>query len=106
MSWSLKFDEPIEVGKGEVLRTLRDAGDHIIALSPSETKQPHWHTAVACLLSASEKRGSVVIARIAMMHALNSGKAPPSENGKAPPSEHLRAAAHAPAKQTSRRRSR
>ena len=80
MSWSWKFDEPIEVGNGKVLRTLRDAGDHVIALSPSEAKQPHWQTAVDCLLSASEKRGLVVMARIAMLRALNSGKAPPSEH--------------------------
>jgi hypothetical protein len=27
MSWSLKFDEPVELAKGKPLRTPRDAGD-------------------------------------------------------------------------------
>jgi hypothetical protein len=79
VSWSLKFEEPIEVGKGKALHTLRDAGDHILALSPHETKQPRWQTAVASLLLAAEKRGPIMMARIAIIRALNNGKAPPIE---------------------------
>jgi hypothetical protein len=29
MSWSLKFDEPIVLANGEVLYTLRDAGEYV-----------------------------------------------------------------------------
>ena len=82
MSWSLKFNKPIELGKGRALRTLRDAANHILALSPRETKQEHWQTAVGCLLLAAEKRGPPMMARIAMMKALDNGKAPPSERLK------------------------
>lgn len=33
MSWSLTFDEPIEVAKGKLLRTLRDAAEHVTGLA-------------------------------------------------------------------------
>jgi hypothetical protein len=71
VSWSLKFDKPIELGKGKVLRTLRDAANHILALR---------QTAIGCLLLAAEKHGPLTMARIAMVKALSDGKAPPSEH--------------------------
>jgi hypothetical protein len=83
MSWSLKFDVPIELVKGKALRTLRDAGNYVIALDPRETKQQHWQTAMACLLSAAERSGPVMMARIAMVQALSNRKAPPSERLRA-----------------------
>jgi hypothetical protein len=57
MSWSLKFDEPIMVGKGKPLITLRDAANFIMALPPRQTMKAHWLLAVQCLLAAAEKRG-------------------------------------------------
>jgi hypothetical protein len=53
MSWSLKFDEPIAVGEGEPVRTLRDAGNYLTALPRKESDQPHWQVAAGCLLEAS-----------------------------------------------------
>ena len=79
MSWSLKFNVPIELAKGKSLRTLSDAANHIIDLPPRDTKQQRWQTAMACLLSAAEGRGPLMMARIAMVQALGNGKAPPSE---------------------------
>lgn len=80
MSWALKFNQPIQLGKGKALHTLRDAGNYILALSPRETKREHWQTAIGCLLLAVEKRGPLMMARIAMVKALGNGKAPPSEH--------------------------
>jgi len=40
LSWSLKFDEPIELAKGKPLRTLRDAANYIIALPAREATCP------------------------------------------------------------------
>lgn len=57
MSWSLKFDEPIELAKGKALRTMRDAGEHVAALSPKDAALPHWQLAAQCLLSAAEHGG-------------------------------------------------
>ena len=78
MSWSLKFDKPIELGRGKALHGLRDAANHILALPPSETKKEHWQTAMGCLLLAAEEDGPLMMARIAMVKALGSGKAPPN----------------------------
>lgn len=74
MSWSLKFDQPIDLANGERLHTLRDAANYAIALPARESKQAHWQTAMAVLLSASEKKAPVMIAWIAMMQALQAGQ--------------------------------
>jgi hypothetical protein len=74
MSWSLKFDEPIEFARGKALRTLRDAAKHVLVLPKRETTQEHWQTAMACLISAAEKRAPVMMARIAMMRAISYGR--------------------------------
>jgi hypothetical protein len=80
MTWKAPFDEPIRLANGKALRTLQDAAHHIIALPPRETDQPQWQTAMSCLLAAAERRGPLMIARIAMIKALgNSAKATPSE---------------------------
>ena len=79
VSWSLKFDQPIELGKGKALRSLRDAANHILALPTRETKREHWQTAMGCLLLAAEEHGPLIMARIAMVKALGNEKAPPSE---------------------------
>ena len=78
MTWKAPFAEPIRLANGKILRTLRDAGDHVVSLPPQETKQEHWQAAIACLLSAAEKRGPLMMAHIAMKRALGNGKAPPS----------------------------
>jgi hypothetical protein len=74
MSWSIKFDEPIALAKGKSLRTLRDAGEYVAALPKRHSGLPHWRLAAQCLLSAAEKRGLVMMARIAMVQALSHGE--------------------------------
>jgi hypothetical protein len=78
MSWKAPFDEAIRLANGKTLRTLREAADHIVSLSPRETKQEHWQTAIASLLAAAKKRGPLMMARIAMTKALGHEKASPS----------------------------
>jgi len=46
MSWSTEFDDPIMLANGNVLFTLRDAANHVMALPKTESAQPHWLTAV------------------------------------------------------------
>lgn len=79
MSWSRKFDEPIELAKGKPLRTLRDTGTYITALPKKEAALPHWQLAAQCLLSAAEKSGLVMMARIAMMRALHADNPTPAK---------------------------
>jgi hypothetical protein len=69
--WSRQFDDPIPTGDGGELRTLRDAGVCILALPPAEAEREYWQVAMECLISAAEKGGIVMMARIAMLRALN-----------------------------------
>jgi len=57
ISSSRKFDEPIVVGKGKALRTLRDAGNYVAALPKKVAALSHWQVAASCLLAAVEKGG-------------------------------------------------
>jgi hypothetical protein len=75
MSWSLKFDDPIPLANGKALRTLRDAGNYVTTLPKKEAVSPHWQVAASCLLAAVEKGGGLVMmARIAMVRALQAGQ--------------------------------
>jgi hypothetical protein len=47
VSWSLQFDEPILLTKGKLVRTLRDAADHVVALPKAKSALPHWQQWVA-----------------------------------------------------------
>ena len=73
---SRHFDDPIPTGDGE-LRSLRDAGVYILALPPAEAEREHWQIAMEFLITAAEKGGIVMMARIAMLRALNAGKPDP-----------------------------
>jgi hypothetical protein len=80
VSWSLKFDEPIPLANGKPLRTLRDAGNYVAALQKKESALPHWQVAASCLLTAVEKGGGLVMmARIAMVRALNAQRKKPAK---------------------------
>jgi hypothetical protein len=71
--WSRQFVDPIPTGDGGELRTHRDAGVYILALPPAEAEREHWQVAMEVLISAAEKGGVVMMARIAMLRALNHG---------------------------------
>ena len=75
--WSRHFFDPIPTGDGGELRTLRDAGVYILALPPAEAEREHWQIAMEFLISAVEKGGIVMMAHIAMLRALNTGKPDP-----------------------------
>jgi hypothetical protein len=75
--WSRAFDAPIELGKGQALMTLRDAGTYVAALPKAEQHKPHWQTAARELLIAAERGGIVMLAEIAMRQALDHGRERP-----------------------------
>jgi hypothetical protein len=83
MTWKAPFDEPIRLESGKTLRTLADAANHVIALPLRETKRQDWQTAMSCLLAAAEKRGPLMMARIATVKALASRESSPSERLRA-----------------------
>ena len=69
-SWSLKFDKPIALTKGEALCSLRDAATHIVALPKATQGLLAWHLAAEMLLNAAERGGMVMLTEIAMRRAL------------------------------------
>jgi hypothetical protein len=80
LNWSLKFDAPIELAKGELLRTLLDAGHYVAALPKATQNLPAWQLAAQMLLSAAERGGIVMLAEIAVRRALHGKpKGPPPE---------------------------
>jgi hypothetical protein len=85
MSWFLKFDEPIALPKGKALRTLRDAGEYVTALSKADQAKPHWQTAAHELMMAAKRGGILMLAEIAMRQALAHGRPepPPAPRKKA-----------------------
>jgi hypothetical protein len=65
------------VPKGKPLLTLKDAANYILALPAKESAQEPWQFAMKMLIDAADRGGIVMLARIAMLRALNRGKADP-----------------------------
>jgi hypothetical protein len=78
MSWSRAFDDPIELPDGHVLRTLRDAGEYVAALSKADQSKQHWQTAAHELMMAAERGGILMLAEIAMRQALAHSRPTPA----------------------------
>jgi hypothetical protein len=76
MSWSRRFDDPIPLPDGRSLKTLRDAGNYIIALGKARAG-PEWQAAAEAVLMAAEGAGPLLHARIGVLRALNHGKPDP-----------------------------
>jgi hypothetical protein len=77
MGWSAAFEDPIALPDGRELKTLRDAGDYISALTAGTQARPEWQAAAEALLLVVDGDGPTMLARIGMMRALNSGMSPP-----------------------------
>jgi hypothetical protein len=83
--WSRPFDDEIALPVGRVLRTLRDAGEYVTALSKADQSKPHWQTAARELMMAAERGGILMLAELAMRQALAHGRPvpPPAPRKKA-----------------------
>lgn len=77
MSWSARFEDPVPLGSGRALLSLRDAARYIQRLPPSDQRKLHWQTATSVLISVAEGRDFLMHARIAMLRAINHGRPPP-----------------------------
>jgi hypothetical protein len=71
VSWSRAFDDPIALPDGRELHTLRQAADYIAARPAHEAEADHWQLAIEILISAADHGGIVMLARIAVLRALN-----------------------------------
>ena len=71
MAWSKRFYDPIILPDGRELLTLRDAAEYITALPKAEHDAADWQVAIETLLLVAERDGPEMLARIAVMKALN-----------------------------------
>jgi hypothetical protein len=70
MSWSKRFFDPITLRDGRQLLTLRDAAQYITEL-PKAEHAADWQLAAETLMLVAERDGPEMLARIAVMKALN-----------------------------------
>jgi hypothetical protein len=75
MAWFKRFIDPIILPDGRKLLTLRDAAEYITALPKAEHDAADWQVAMETLLLVAERNGPKMLARIAVMRALNRHKA-------------------------------
>lgn len=72
MSWSRRFDEPIELPDGRKLRTLKEAIAWLAKDIPkSEHTMPKVQAAARMVTEAAENNGPMIFARIGMMQAIH-----------------------------------
>jgi hypothetical protein len=71
MAWFKRFYDPIILPDGRKLLTLRDAAEYITALPKTEHDAADWQVAMETLLLVAERNGPEMLARIAVMRALN-----------------------------------
>ena len=71
MAWFKRFVDPIVLPDGHELLTLRDAAEYITALPKPEHDAADWQVAMETLLLVAEHNGPEMLARTAVMKALN-----------------------------------
>jgi hypothetical protein len=70
MGWQAKITEPIQLPKGRMLVTLRDAANYITKLPKAEHEVEEWQTAMQVLMLCS-RAGDTMLARSGVMRELN-----------------------------------
>jgi hypothetical protein len=71
MAWFKRFYDPIILPDGRELLTLRGAAEYISALPKAARDAADWQVAKETLLLVAERDGPEMLARIAVMKALN-----------------------------------
>jgi hypothetical protein len=71
MAWFKRFYDPIILPDGRKLLTYRDAAEYITALPKAEQDAADWQIAMETLLLVAERNAPEMLARIAVMMALN-----------------------------------
>jgi hypothetical protein len=74
LSWTTRFDDPIELPNGRKLVTLEDAAHYIQNLPKAQHDLPHWQDAVEHLMRASAGSPAwLMFAHMFMLRAMNHG---------------------------------
>jgi hypothetical protein len=71
MAWFKRFYDPIILPDGRKLLTYRDAAEYINAQPKAEHDKADWQVAMETLLLVTERDGPEMLARIAVVKALN-----------------------------------
>jgi hypothetical protein len=71
--WTRRFDEPIPLPNGRLLRTLLEAGRYVAKLPKARHDRPEWRKATSLLLMAAEGRIPALLANAALMRAVETG---------------------------------
>ena len=74
MAWFKRLHDPIVLPDGRKLLTLRGAAEYTTALPNNEHAAADWQVAMETLLLVAERNGPEMLARIAVMKALNRHK--------------------------------
>lgn len=78
MTWSKKFNEPVQLSDGSELFTLRQAAKHILTLSAADHHANEWRTAMRKIIEAADHGGSVCLARDELLRAIRLNRALPT----------------------------
>jgi hypothetical protein len=73
MAWSKPFATPILRPDGHKLLTLQDAANYIATLPKAESDAADWQIAMETLIMVAERDGAEMLARMAVVKALNQG---------------------------------
>jgi hypothetical protein len=85
MSWSNRFDEPIELPDGRKLRTLKEAIAWLAKDIPkSEHTLPKVQAAARMVTEAAENNGPMIFARIGVVKAINRHRAKEFDTSRKP----------------------
>ena len=90
MAWFKRFYDPIILPDGRKLLTLRDAAEYITALPKAEHDAADWQVAMETLLLVAERDGPEMLARIAVLQALNRHSATATPAPRRKPSKAFR----------------
>lgn len=70
MTWSKRFEEPVQLPDGSQLFTLRQAAKHILTLSKADHRAKEWRTAMRKIIEAADHGGSICLARSELLLAI------------------------------------
>ena len=70
MTWSKRFEEPVQLPDGSQLFTLRQAARHILTLSKADHRANEWRSAMRKIIEAADHGGPICLARSELLRAI------------------------------------
>lgn len=70
MTWSMRFDEPVQLPDGSQLFTLRQAAKYILTLTNTDHCAKEWRIAMRKIIEAADHGGPICLARAELLRAI------------------------------------